>query len=273
MIRRDENSRIRNELIMTDYFKQCTVYEEPIKPTDGGVERAFREHLYRQHYGNNSTGITKTQNDNMRCICWSYRFVDWQRLSDREWSTFWDDFTLEEANRQIRTRELIKILQEAKRTGNGVILFVQRVFLAEMCIKASLPLQLTDGKLCELLELSFGFIGAKAAKLCGKKYDEESQNQTIQLCRQGAVDAAVVSVKSGKNGCNLQGMNWMVSLGYIGQLTEEEQAKGTRLYSAFHLTCKGGVAEWGSFGRQGFTFYGSRVSIMTKFFVIPTSCG
>jgi hypothetical protein len=74
--------------------------------------------------------------------------------------------------------------------------------------------------------LRFGFIGAKAARLCGRKYDEASQNQTIQLCRQGLLDVAVVSVKSGKNGCNLQGMNWMVSLGYISQATEEEQAKG-----------------------------------------------
>lgn len=48
----------------------------------------------------------------------------------------------------------------------------------------------------------------------------------MELCREGALDAAVVSVKSGKNGCNLQGMNVMVSLGYIGQASEEEQAKG-----------------------------------------------
>jgi hypothetical protein len=76
------------------------------------------------------------------------------------------------------------------------------------------------------LGLNFGFIGAKVARLCGKKYDSVSQNKTMELCREGALDAAVVSVKSGKNGCNLQGMNVMVSLGYIGQASEEEQAKG-----------------------------------------------
>jgi hypothetical protein len=114
----------------------------------------------------------------------------------------------------------------------------------------------TDGKICELLGLSFGFIGAKAAKLCGKKYDEESQKKTIQLCRQGALDAAVVSVKSGKNGCNLQGMNWMVSLGYIGQATEEEQAKGTQRHVSIHLTCKGDVAGSGSLSQLSFMFCG-----------------
>jgi hypothetical protein len=79
--------------------------------------------------------------------------------------------------------------------------------------------------------LKFGFIGAKAARLCGRKYDEASQNETIQCCRQGSLDAAVVSVKSGKNGYNLQGMSWMVSLGYIGQATEEEQAKGAKNFN------------------------------------------
>lgn len=75
--------------------------------------------------------------------------------------------------------------------------------------------------------LKYGFIGAKEAKLCGRKYDNASQSKTMELCQQGALDAAVVSVKSGKNGCNLQGMNIMVTLGYISQATEEEQAKGT----------------------------------------------
>lgn len=84
--------------------------------------------------------------------------------------------------------------------------------------------------------LKFGFIGAKAARLCGTKYNDESQSRTIQLCRQGALDAAVVSVKSGKNGCNLQGMSWMVSLGYIPQATEEEQAKGIIILHSFELT-------------------------------------
>ena len=84
--------------------------------------------------------------------------------------------------------------------------------------------------------LKFGFVGAKAARLCGRKYDNEAQNETIQLCREGALDAAVVSVKSGKNGCNLQGMSWMVSLGYIAQATEEEQAKGTFMTLSCNLT-------------------------------------
>jgi len=88
-------------------------------------------------------------------------------------------------------------------------------------------------QICELLSLNHSFIGTKAAKLCGRKYDESHQGNAIMQCRQGALDAAVASVKSGKNGCNLHGMNWMVSLGYISQAPEEEQAKGTSLTNAF----------------------------------------
>jgi hypothetical protein len=62
--------------------------------------------------------------------------------------------------------------------------------------------------------------------MLGRRFDEKAQNDYIRQCRAGTLDVAVVSVKSGKNGCNLQGMNWMVSLGYIGQYSEEEQAKG-----------------------------------------------
>ena len=78
--------------------------------------------------------------------------------------------------------------------------------------------------------MNVGFIGAKAARMLGKKYDEEHQEDTIQKCGKGNLDAAVVSVKSGKNGCNLQGMTWMICLGWIGQASEEEQAKGEALF-------------------------------------------
>jgi hypothetical protein len=119
-------------------------------------------------------------------------------------------------------------------------------------------------KICELLRLKFGFIGAKAAKLCGTKYDGEKQTETIQLCRQGLLDAAVVSVKSGKNGCNLQGMNWMVSLGYIGQATEEEQAKGPIPHHCFHLTCQDVAAESASSSQRDSTSSGLQARLTIK---------
>jgi hypothetical protein len=140
MIRRDENSQIRGQAVMTDYFNQCKVYEDSLVPRDGGKEARDREEFYKTWYSN-SQSITKTRNDNMRCICWSHRYVQWQRCSIRDRATFWRDYTFSEAEGHIRTRELIKILKEGKQTGNGVILFVQRTFQAELCIRASLPSQ------------------------------------------------------------------------------------------------------------------------------------
>ena len=138
MIRRDQDSQIRGKPVMVDYFKQCNVYEHPLVPTDNGEEYVHRETLYRRNFANSET-LTKSRNDNMRCLCWSYRFIEWQTMEPRHRHIVWQGFTLAEAERQIRTRELIKILKEGKRTGNGVIMFVQRVFLAEMCIKVPNP--------------------------------------------------------------------------------------------------------------------------------------
>jgi len=60
----------------------------------------------------------------------------------------------------------------------------------------------------------------------GQKFSDEMQAGTIERCRAGTLDAAVCSVQSAKNGCNLQGMNWMVSLGWIGRYMDEVQCKG-----------------------------------------------
>jgi len=47
-----------------------------------------------------------------------------------------------------------------------------------------------------------------------------------------------VVAKSGKNGCNLQGMSWMISLGYIPVYSEEIQAKGMDTDSYYPLTLR-----------------------------------
>jgi hypothetical protein len=136
MIRRDENSTIRGQHVMRDYFRECTVSEDTLVATDGGKEVREREEVYR-HAFTNSDSMTKTRNDNMRCLCWSYRFIQWKDLSDRGRAAFWDDFSLSEVERHIRTRALVQILKQGKTSGNGVIIFVQRTFQAELCLKAS----------------------------------------------------------------------------------------------------------------------------------------
>ena len=135
---------------MVDYFKQCTIYDQPLQPNDGGAEFSYREDLYRPSFGANSNILTKSRNENMRCLCWSYRFIPWNNAKSRNRHLIWKDYTLREAMKQIRTKQLIKILKEGKRTGNGVILFMQRVFLPEICIKV-------NGTLAKLIPRSASF--------------------------------------------------------------------------------------------------------------------
>ena len=44
------------QAVIEDYIAKCRRYEEPLVPTDGGVGRARREELYRQHWANRSNG-------------------------------------------------------------------------------------------------------------------------------------------------------------------------------------------------------------------------
>ena len=76
--------------------------------------------------------MTRERNDIMRCLQYSYRFVRWkQAKSSAERRRCWDRHTLDEAEEQCLTKELIRILREGKETKNGVIVFVQRKFQAE----------------------------------------------------------------------------------------------------------------------------------------------
>ena len=69
-------------------------------------------------------------------------------------------------------------------------------------------------------------VAAQDVKILGEKWSTDRQAETIQLCGSRKLDAAVVTVQSGSNGCNLQGMTWMVALGPIACAADEEQVKG-----------------------------------------------
>ena len=78
----------------------------------------------------------------------------------------------------------------------------------------------------ELLKLNFGVIAAKRCRVNGKTYTVKMQIETIAACERGELDAVAVTMQCGSNGCNLQGMNWMIALGPIARQSDELQAKG-----------------------------------------------
>ena len=120
-----------------------------------------------------------------------------------------------------------------------------------------------------------GFIGARATTILGQKFSDEMQAATIEQCRVGALDAAVCSVQSAKNGCNLQGMNWMVSLGWIGRYMDEVQCKGTTYCATYRADdstdSQVECAELARKRRRGSESFELRVIRMTRPLNWPTS--
>ena len=116
-----------------------------------------------------------------------------------------------------------------------------------------------------------GFIGARATTILGQKFSDEMQAATIEQCRVGALDAAVCSVQSAKNGCNLQGMNWIVSLGWIGRYMDEVQCKGTTYRADDSTDSQVECAELARKRRRGSEYFGLRVMRMTRPLNWPTS--
>ena len=116
-----------------------------------------------------------------------------------------------------------------------------------------------------------GFIGARATTILGQKFSDEMQAATIEQYRAGALDAAVCSVQSAKNGCNLQGMNWIVSLGWIGRYMDEVQCKGTTYRADDSTDSQVECAELARKKRRGSESFGLRVMRMMRPLNWPTS--
>ena len=70
--------------------------------------------------------------------------------------------------------------------------------------------------------------------MLGTKWTQTMQKTTIEKCRAGALDVAVCSVLSAKNGTNLQGMSAMISMGWISRYMDEVQCKGTARFHFLH---------------------------------------
>ena len=82
--------------------------------------------------------------NDMSCLCFSYRFVQWVHCSnDTDRARIWDSYSLAEAQSQIRTRALVGELRLAKGGGKQnyylctktFIIYVQRCFQAELVLK------------------------------------------------------------------------------------------------------------------------------------------
>jgi len=138
-IRRDETSKIRGHPVLRDYVGECERYEDPLEPGDGGGEVEKRMRAYNEHYG--KLRLNKGSTETLRCLAYSLRYPQWVNSRSKG---FWDSYTLREAQTHVRTRKLINILKEGKRSGNRVVVFCHRVFLLELSAKVWYSFYFTD---------------------------------------------------------------------------------------------------------------------------------
>ena len=81
----------------------------------------------------------------------------------------------------------------------------------------------------ELLGFSYGVIAQKDSKLFGNKLTADMRNETISKAGKGELDVVIATLGVGKNGCNLQGCNWMITLNPMTLDSDEIQAQGTSI--------------------------------------------
>ena len=134
-LRRDHKSRIDREFVLIDHIGQCKLMDAPLQPIPGEVDE--RRKVYGQWIGD--TRVTKDYNQRIRCLSYSDQFVEWSQQSQgtRASAAVWNSYSLDETSKHTRTSTLITILKEGKKTGNGVVIFVDRVCLLELAVKVS----------------------------------------------------------------------------------------------------------------------------------------
>lgn len=79
----------------------------------------------------------------------------------------------------------------------------------------------------ELLGLSYGVIARKNCKLFGETLTEAARSEVIGKAGKGELDVVIATLGVGKNGCNLQGCNWMITLNPMTLDSDEIQAQGS----------------------------------------------
>lgn len=128
-IRRDKKSRIDGEPVIVDYLGKCERHEEPLEPDPAEQQR--QQELYRTTWMNRTDA---NRNHIMRNLTWCDRYTYWAEKhgARKEW---WADFTLHEAQRCIRTKDLIKKLVEGTQDKRGMVVFCQTHFQIQLCMK------------------------------------------------------------------------------------------------------------------------------------------
>jgi hypothetical protein len=140
-IRRTEKSTIRGQQIIKDYFKLCVdALEEVVCPPQ---ESARRMMLFHRRF-DSARELNTRRNQWLRCLSYSERYIQWEQAQTSKAPAdakrkVWDGFDLSECEKLCRARALVHELRQAKKAGEGVVIFSQRTFLSELALLVILP--------------------------------------------------------------------------------------------------------------------------------------
>jgi hypothetical protein len=142
-LKRDQFSKIRGKPVIRDYIKECAKFVDPLPSNPAEV--ILREQAYRKIRPQGTTASDR--HGILRCLAYTLKFEEWWIIdhcagSAAQKRTFWGKWTLEvlieETKLHARLKKVCSLLSEAKSQGEGVVIFAQRVFLAELFIKVHL---------------------------------------------------------------------------------------------------------------------------------------
>jgi hypothetical protein len=140
MIRRTEKSAIRGKPIIKDYFKLCVDAIDAVPCPQAEIDR--REILFKRRFGNIQR-LSSPRNQWLRCVSFSERYIEWEKVRSKGSAAarkkVWDGFEISECDKLCRARALVQELREAKKAGQGVVIFSQRTFLSEWALMVILP--------------------------------------------------------------------------------------------------------------------------------------
>jgi phage terminase Nu1 subunit (DNA packaging protein) len=84
------------------------------------------------------------RNQWLRCLSYSERYIQWELAQSSKDAAgakrkVWDGFDLSECEKLCRAKALVHELREAKKAGEGVVIFSQQTFLSEWALLVILP--------------------------------------------------------------------------------------------------------------------------------------
>jgi hypothetical protein len=139
-LKRDEKSKIRGKHVMRDWLGQCQIIDTPLTPFPG--ETAARETYFRNNFviGSFRPNTPNTLNIK-RLLSYSFRYFEWRLCGESQPKRreFWANWTvndmLAERKQHCRFDYVCGIIEKARSTKDGLVIFVSRVFELELWIR------------------------------------------------------------------------------------------------------------------------------------------